>query len=665
MFGKLYICKVNLNNKRMYYSKLRSYTLLWVLTFSTFIFASTKNIEISSPDKKVKLDIALSKDLTYAVRMDDVVLLKDCKLNLQIGTKELVTNPVLKQTRKSVIHEKVDRLFPIKDAVIMNNCNVLTLEMKGGYSIEFRVFNDAVAYRFITQFKGKVDVMNENFTIGFPEDYIAHLSETTSFKTSCEVPYSHRHTNEFGPKDKMTYLPVLIQTNQQYKILISETDLADYPCMFLKGTDNNGLTSVFPHSPLAFDEDGDRSMKITQEASYIARTQGTRTYPWRYFLISRKDTEILENELTYLLASPNELTDVSWIKPGQVSWDWWNHRRLWGVDFKAGVNTDTYKYYIDFASKHGVAYIILDEGWAKSTRNPFETIPEVDLPEIIRYGKTKNVGIILWLPWLTAENNMDLFKKYAEWGVAGVKIDFMDRSDQWMVNYYERIVKEAAKYHLLVDFHGAFKPAGLERRYPNLISYEGVLGLEQNDHCKPENSVWLPFIRNAVGPMDFTPGAMISCQPEDARATGANPMSTGTRAYQMALYVVFESQIQMLSDSPSRYYQDQDCTRFMTSVPTTWDETRYLDAQAGAYVVVAKRKGHKWFLGAIAANKGQDLNVNLDFLPASTMTMTSFEDGVNADSQAMDYKMRKTTVNKHTQLHLHLVRNGGWCAVIE
>ena len=370
--------------------------------------------------------------------------------------------------------------------------------------------------------------------------------------------------------------------------------------------------------------------------------------------------------MSYVLSSPCVLKDFQWIKPGQVSWEWWHDARLYGVDFRSGYNMDSYKYYIDFASSFGIPYIIMDEGWAKSTTDPFTPNPTINLQELIAYAKAKNVKIVLWLTWLTVENNFDLFKRFAEWGIAGVKIDFMDRSDQWMVNFYERVAAEAARYHLFVDFHGAFKPAGLERRFPNVLSYEGVLGMEQGGNCKPSNSIYLPFMRGAVGPMDFTPGSMLSAQPEDNRYTRANAMGSGTRAYQMALFVVFESGLQMLADNPVYYYRERECTQFITSVPVVWDETRVLDAVVGEYVVVARRSGSKWFIGAITNDKGRELVINLSFLSdASQWKLTGFQDGINADRQAMDYKKITQLVNNQSSIKLNLVRNGGWAGVVE
>lgn len=644
-------------------------TIVMMLTVFTFICGSKvygKEISVQSPDGTLKVNIELKDKIYYSVYSGNDVLLKDCFLTMDLAHEILGENPKLQGIKKGAINESVKREIPLKNAIVRNHCNTLRMKFAGNYAVEFRVFNNGLAYRFTTDKKGDMEVMGENLTINFPSDYLAHLSQPNGFKTSYEYPYTHVKTKEYQLTDRMSYLPILLETNKQYKILISEADLQDYPCMFLKSTGKNGMQSIFPKCPLEFGEDGDRSVKILKEADYIAKTSGKRSFPWRFFVISKEDKDIVENEMVYNLSSPCELEDYSWIKPGQVSWEWWHDARLYGVDFRSGYNMDSYKYYIDFASSFGIPYIIMDEGWAKSTRDPFTPNPTINLQELIEYGKVRNVKIVLWLTWLTVENNFELFKTFADWGIAGVKIDFMDRSDQWMVNYYERVAKEAAKHKLFVDFHGAFKPAGLERRYPNILSYEGVLGMEQGGNCKPVNSIYLPFMRNAVGPMDFTPGSMLSAQPEDNRSTRANAMGSGTRAYQMALFVVFESGLQMLADNPVYYYRERPCTEFISGVPVLWDETIVPDAKVGEYVVIARRSGEKWFIGAITNDKARTIDVDLSFLPDNkNLHLTYFEDGINADRQAMDYKKGEMEVNKSTKLTLKLVRNGGWAGVIK
>lgn len=645
------------------------HNLLLLLFLSiAFGISAQKKAELQSPNGEIKVSLSISDKIYYTISYNNDVLLEKNHLSLNLGNETLGLNPKLSGQKANKVNEVLTPVVPLKYSSVKNQYNSLLLTFKGDYSVEFRAFDDGIAYRFITNKKGDVEVLGEDFAINFPSNYLLHLQQPGGFKTAYEEPYTHVESNEWKATDRMSVLPILIDTKKKYKILISESDLSDYPCMFLKGNGANGVQSTFPKAPLEFGEDGDRSLKIVTEADYIAKTTGKRNFPWRYFVITKDDKQLIENTMTYRLATKSQLQDVSWIKPGQVSWEWWNEASPYGpdVNFVAGFNLDTYKYYIDFASKYGIEYIIMDEGWAKSTRDPYTPNPKVDVHELIRYGKEKNVGIILWLTWLVVENNPDIFKTFSEWGVKGVKIDFMDRSDQWMVNYYERIAKEAAKYNILVDYHGSFKPAGIEYKYPNILSYEGVRGMEQMEGCIPENSVYFPFMRNAVGPMDYTPGAMISMQPERYCGHRPNSASIGTRAYQLALFVIFESGLQMLADNPTLYYRNEDCTKFITDVPVTWDETRALEAKAGEYALVAKRKGNKWYIGGITNNTERQLEISLDFLNAGTSyKMTSFEDGINAGRQAMDYRRKESHIKSGDKIQIKMVRNGGFAAVIE
>jgi len=641
-----------------------------VAGLSVQVNAQGKAIELSSPNGGIKVAINIADKIYYTVSSGSETLLQKNTLGLTLKNEVLGQNAKLISAKKSVGNDVIKPYISLKYSAVKNNYNAVLLTFKGNYAVEFRAFDEGIAYRFVTSKKGDVEVLNEDFSVNFPSDYTLHVQQPGGFKTAYEENYGVVESKDWKTTDKMAVLPLLIDTKKQYKILISESDLSDYPCLFLKGTGENGAVATFPKAPLDFGDDGDRSLKILKEADYIAKTAGTRNFPWRYFMISSNDKQILENTMTLKLASPSVLKDVSWVKPGQASWEWWNDAAPYGpdVNFVSGYNLATYKYYIDFAAKFGLKYIVMDEGWAKDTRDPYTPNPDVDVHELIRYGKEKNVGVILWLTWLTVHKNMDLFQKFEEWGVKGVKIDFMDRSDQWIVNYYENVAKEAAKHHLFVDFHGAFKPAGLEYKYPNLISYEGVRGMEQMGGTKPDNSLFLPFMRNAVGPMDYTPGAMISMQPESYRAERPNAASIGTRAYQMALFVVFESGIQMLADNPTLYYRNLDCTEFMTSVPTTWDETKALEAKVGEVAVVAKRKGAEWFIGGIVNGKQKQrtVDINFDFLEkGKTYTMTYFEDGINADRQAMDYRKKTLQVKSGDSFSIKMARNGGFAAVIK
>lgn len=648
-------------------SKLKTILVLLILT-TNVVFASQK-LELHSPNKKIKVEINISDKIYYSISHNNETLLSDNYLQMKLSDRVLGEDPRLSGQKRTTINRNITPVIPYKFAEVNDYCNVLTLSFKNNYAVEFRVYDNSVAYRFTTDIKGNIEIQNEDFQLNFPDNYLLHTQQPGSFKTAYEEEYKQVKASDWKADGRMSTLPLLIQTNSNYRVLVSESDLSDYPAMFIKGTGNNSVTSAFPLCPLEFGEDGDRSQKIIKEANYIAKTTGKRSFPWRYFVIAEQDADLIKNTMTLQLAAPSEIKETSWIKPGQVSWEWWNDASPYGsdVDFVSGYNLETYKYYIDFASKFGIQYIIMDEGWAKTTEDPFTPNPKVDVHELIKYGKEKNVNIILWLTWLTVEKNFNVFEVFEKWGVAGVKIDFMDRSDQWMVNYYERVAKEAAKHNILVDFHGSFKPAGLEYKYPNVLSYEGVRGMEQmtSDGATPNNSVYFPFIRNAVGPMDYTPGAMISMQPDVYKSQRPNSASIGTRAYQMALFVIFESGLQMLADNPTQYYKNQECTEFITQVPVTWDETRVLEAKLGEYVIVAKRKGDEWFIGGMTNSKeGERLfDVDLSFLDSGkTYTMTSFEDGINARRQAMDYRKKTYSVKQNEKLTIKMARSGGWAA---
>jgi len=648
---------------------MKKISLLAYLLICTTLILAAKPLVLKSPDAKISVNVTISDKIIYTVSYGNDLLLDHCSLSMELENETLGAKPKLKKTIHSVINETFNKEIPFKNAVINENCNVLRLEFSGNYNVEFRAYNDGVAYRFITKMGKEIIVKNENFTINLSGESKTVLQLPSKFKTSYENRYEPVTLQEFQTNGKMANLPAFIETKSPYKILITETDLFDYPCMFMKGNGDNGMTSLFPKVPIEFGEDGDRSVKILKEADYIAKTNGTRSFPWRVLVITNDDRKIVETDLVTKLSPRNRLGDVSWVKPGQVSWEWWHDAALYGVDFESGYNLDSYKYYIDFASNFGIPYIIMDEGWAMSTRDPYTPNPKVDVHELIRYGKEKKVRIILWLTWLTVDKNLDtLFKTFSEWGVAGVKIDFMDRSDQWMVNYYERVAKEAAKYHIMVSYHGAFKPAGLECAYPNVVTYEGVLGLEQGGNCKPDNSLYLPFMRGVCGPMDFTPGAMLNAQPENLGYSRIKPVGTGTRAFQMSTFICFESGLQMLADNPFNYYRERECTEFITKVPVTWDETKALVAEAGKVLIVAKRKGDKWFIGGMCngTEKVRLLDVPLNFLSdGKTYKVTAFEDGINAGRQGADYKKRQFESNKSDVLKIRMVRNGGYAAVFE
>lgn len=643
-----------------------SMTIMALLSCVLAAMPARANDKITSPDGSITVDLRTGQaGLGWTVSRHGHVVYTETAVALKVGDKTLGATAKPKRVSQTSVDQTVKPVVPLKCSSIRDNYRQVTIDY-GTYQVLLRVMNNAVAHRFVTKLKGQVEVNDEQFVIKPADGFTAHVQNCGSFDTSYEEAYQNKSLADWQSDGKLATVPALLSGAGDTQLLIGESDVDDYPRLFLR-PDSRGIATAFPKAPLTWEPWGDRGEKITKEAPYIAKTAGRRAFPWRFVVVT-DSKGIIEQTVPVQLARRNALTDVSWIKPGKFSWEWWNGAAPFGpdVDFKAGCNYETYCYFADFAAKYGVGYILLDEGWAKSTRDPFHGNDNLRLPELIRYCKSKGVGVVLWLPWLTVEQHLPtLFKTYAEWGIPAVKIDFMDHADQWMVNFYKRVTAEAAKYHIMVDWHGSFTPAGLEQEYPNLMSYEGVRGLEQMGGCRPENTVYIPFIRNAVGPADFTPGGMNNMQPNHYRADRPNSGAMGTRAFQMALYVVLESGVQMMADNPTRYYQNDDCTRYIASVPTTWDETRALDAVAGEYVVVAKRKGNKWYVGGITNNTPRDLKLSLSFLSAGKHHLTAFRDGKNADYQAMHYNKVEQDVTATQTLDVHLARNGGWAAVIE
>ena len=642
------------------------------LAFSLFCMIASvvhaqKIVSVKSPDGQVQLNVTLSDKVYYDVISRGETLIEKGHLGMTLDCATIGSNPVMRSKKVKTVEETVQPLMSLKSAQIENKYTSLMMNMKGNYSVEWRVYDDGVAYRMHTNLKGRVKVLSEDFNIQLKEDTRLVLQQPRGFKTSCEEEYTNVQSASWKQDDRMSELPLVIAGKNQ-KMFVSEFCLFDYPGMFMKGNADNSLSAVHPQVPLEFGDDGDRSVKITKEADYIAETDGTRSYPWRYIHITADDKDMVCNTMPMRLAPASEIADPSWIRPGKTTWEWWNGSIPYGpdVNFKSGLNIETYKYFVDFAAANGLEYILMDEGWAKSTRDPFTPNPDIDLHELIDYAKSKNVGVILWLTWLTVENHPTMFETFEKWGVAGVKIDFMDRQDQWMVKFYERTAKAAAEHHIFVDYHGAYHPSGLEYKYPNVLTFEGVRGMEYMGGCTPRNSAYYPAIRNAAGPMDYTPGAMLCAQPDCFSSRRPNSASIGTRAYQMALYVVFESNLQMLADNPTLYNMYPDCRDHIASCPVNWDETRVLAAEFGEYTIVARRSGNKWYIGGITNETARDIDVKLDFLAEGlSYIATSFTDGINSSVQAMDYRKESTRLSRNSTIRIHMVRNGGYAAVLE
>nr|WP_321408479.1 glycoside hydrolase family 97 protein [uncultured Carboxylicivirga sp.] len=625
-----------------------------------------KDYKISSPDGSIITSVTVGEDIAWSASVNGQILFDHNKLGLELNGKNLVTSPKVLKKKTSSVSDVVKVPVPAKTTTIKNEYNELRLLFNNDFSISFRVFNNGIAYRFETSKDGEVIVNNEQVDLNFANDFPILFPEEQSLLSHYERLYIEDKLSSFE-EGKFCSLPTVVKGGDNIKIGITEADLYDYPGLFLETTGKTVLKSKFPKVILESVEKGDRGIEIKKSADYIAKTNGTRTFPWRVFMISREDKELVENQMVYLLSRSCELDDVSWIKPGLVAWDWWNDNNLHGVDFKAGINNQTYKYYIDFASKYGIPYIILDEGWSKTTTNVLEPNPEIDIPELVAYGKEKNVDIILWSLWGPIDKDMDrILDRFKEWGAKGIKVDFMAQAGQEMVNYYERVAKACAERKLLVDYHGAYKPSGLRRAYPNIVNYEGVKGLENTkwtDIITPEHDVTLPFTRMLAGPMDFTPGAMHNAHKKDFTASFSNPMSLGTRCHQIAMYAVYDAPLQMLSDSPSNYYKEKECTQFISQFKTVWDDTKVLDAKVGDYIVTARKSGSDWYIGAMTDYDARTLKIDLSFLEDGEYEIEIMQDGLNAGKAAVDYVHLKKKVNKSSELEIPMVSGGGWAAI--
>lgn len=626
--------------------------------------------KVASPSGRVKVAVTAGAGLTYEVEFDGRQVIAPSAVSMTVnGTRVFGLQPKLAGRRVRSVDDKI--IPPVKDktAVIPDRFNELTLRFKGGYGLVVRAYDDAAAYRFFVEGKGPLTVNSEEATFAFAGSPSGWLPFAKSMHMSFESPYTYVALKDVGP-DKLSLAPVLIDLPGGVKAAVTDADLIEYPGMFLTGRalGEPVLKGKFAPYPLEekFRNKSERALEVSKPADYIASTAGPRAFPWRVVMLAAKDADLLTNNVVYRLGEPLKLKDASWIKPGKVAWDWWNDWNIYGVDFKAGINTPTYKYYIDFAARHGIEYVILDEGWS-DTKDLLKLNPDIDMKELTAYAAEKKVGLILWCVWATLDRQMDAaLDRFVEWGIKGIKVDFMDRDDQKVVEFYRRTASAAAARHLLVDFHGAFKPDGLSRAYPNVITREGVMGLEHSKwsaDITPEHDLIIPFTRMLAGPMDFTPGAMLNAQADQFKAVGDRPMSQGTRAHQLAMYVVYESPLQMLCDSPSNYEREPDSLAFLSAVPTVWDETRPLEARAGDYVAIARRNGDKWFVGAMTDWTPRKMEITLDFLGDGVWRADIFADGVNAAHYAGDLKRSSVTVRKGDKLELDLAPGGGWAAV--
>jgi alpha-glucosidase len=649
--------------------------LLLVLLLCTSLLTAQKSrsLEVKSPDGNIILKVESGAKLQWSVihRGEQIIAPSSISLQLNDGTI-LGDNAVFKTPKTESINTTFNAIN-YKKAIVTDRCNQITISCNGDYGLVFRVYDDAVAYRFFTKKKGDLIIRNEEANFNFTADHKAFIPymwdyrDGAIFNCSFESLYTEQKISEFR-KDSLAFLPLLVDADKGKKVVILEADLEDYPGMFLdKNQTGKGFRGVFAPYPLEF-KNFERNIIPVKRADYIAKVNGTRSFPWRAVVISEQDKDLLNVDIVQKLASPPRIADVSWIEPGLVAWDWWNDMNLSHVDFRAGINTETYKYNIDFAAANKIKYIILDEGW-EIPGDLSRTIPAINLKEIVDYGKQKNVGVVLWASWKNILNQMDkIFPLYSEMGVKGFKIDFIDRDDQVAVASLYDISKKAADHRFIVDYHGVFKPAGIQRTYPNVVGNEGVKGMENVKWAiedVPRYDVTLPYIRMMAGLMDYTPGAMRNATRRNFRPVNSMPVSQGTRCHQLAMYVIFEVPFQMLSDNATIYMKEQESTDFITSVPTVFDETVPLEGKVGEYVAIARRKGDTWYAGAMTNWTRREITIDFSFLGPGNWQATVFRDGINADRDATDYNKEVIAVTSGDKLKINLAPGGGWAARIE
>lgn len=620
--------------------------------------------QLASPDGRIQLTVQDRPVVSWSVAVNGRPVLAPSRLCMEFDTGLMAGRQDLAAAAsRRQADEIIKAPVPWKRAVVPDRYNELKLDYPDGYSIIFRACDDGAAYRFATRLPGEVKVLAEEVRFTFPEDCPVYFPEEESFLSHQERLYRYLRLNEITGA-RFCSLPALVELPAGPRVAITEADLLDYPGLDLSAcTERWTLQGLFPAYPARTELRKDRNEAVLERENFLARTAGTRSFPWRVLAISQDDAGLLANDIVYRLASPCQLAETGWIRPGKVAWDWWNANNIYGVDFEAGINTATYKYYIDFAARYGIEYVILDEGWYP-LGNLLAQSPGIDVPALCAYGREKGVGIILWVVWKTLDQQMEeALDLFARWGVKGIKVDFMQREDQPVVRFYEKTAREAARRRLLVDFHGAYKPTGMLRTFPNVLTSEGVRGLEHNkwgEDASPEHAVTFPFIRMLAGPADYTPGAMQNAAQKQFHPVWDRPMSQGTRCQQLAMYVVYDSPLQMLADSPSNYLREPECMEFLAKVPVVWEETRPLAAKTGDFILLARRHGREWYAGAMTDWTARDLEVDCSFLGAGSFQAEIYQDGANAHRCGIDYRRSVREVTAASKLRLHLAPGGGF-----
>ena len=642
-----------------------------LLLIIPFIALSQKRITLNSPEGNIRVSIQHGDSIYYEVEVNGRTVIAPSTIALLTDHGAFGVKPAFSSQKTRSVRDSITNPVPFKRKRIPDRFNEITLRYRGNFSLIFRAYDDGIAYRIASTWPDSLQILGEVAKFNFRNPADVYFPEVTKrenvdiYHTSFEEPYKIMPLREVK-RTQMGFSPVLVD-DITIKTLITESDLSDYPGMFLKGVAGNGLQGEFAPYPASEEIQGGefKQWVVLKRRNFIAKTHGTRNFPWRVIGISQKDADLLLNDLVYRLATPAAPQDWSWIKPGISTEEWIIGSNLSHVDFKTGINTATYKYYIDFASRFGLKFVMLDAGWSDAD-DLLKITPGLDLRAVADYAKTKNVDLILWTLSMTLDRQLDkALDMFSSLGIKGILTDFMDRDDQKTVAFYHRIARATAQKKMMVMFHGAFKNAGLERTFPNVITREAVLGSEYNiwsEKATPEHDLLLPFIRMVAGPMDYEPGSYRNANQRTFRSLPDMVMSQGTRVHQLAMLVTYESPLQMFSGNPADGYREPEYTAFMGSLPTTWDDTRVLHAKLGDYLVIARRKGNDWYIGGMTDWTARALEIDMSFLASGEYNMATCEDGINAVKDASDYRMENERVDKSKKVVINMAPGGGYVA---
>ena len=642
--------------------------------------AAAKVYKLSSPDGRTAVEVDVQKQITWSVRHGGQQVLAPSAISLTAAGNVIGYDARVKSARTEKIRGTVAAPF-WRQAAIEERYNELELTLPDGWSLTFRAYDgEGVAYRFSSTSLKKGDrITAEQAEFNFDRDYTAYVPYNPDtehpFATSFESKYTVAPLSAFR-SDALAFSPLLVCLDGGLRVEVTDADIESYPGMFLKkGSRSLSLEGSFAPVPAATRETPRRGQVVVDRYSddlavirENASKKAPRHFPWRVLAIAESDADLPVNNLVYLLASPSRVKDITWIKPGKVAWDWWNDWNITGVDFEAGINTRTYKHYIDFAAENGIEYVVLDEGWS-APLDIMKLNPAIDLKELAEYASSKGVDLVLWAVSYVLDKDLEkACKTYSKMGIKGFKVDFMNRDDQEVTEQLYRIAEAAARHQMLVDYHGMYKPAGMNRTWPNVLNFEGVWGLEQMKWTTEdivEYDVTFPYIRMLSGPVDYTPGAMRNALKREFAPNNSNPVSQGTRARQVAEYVVFDAPFEMLCDNPSAYRKEQETTDFITAIPTVWDETRILQGTVGQYIVTARRSGTRWYIGGLTGWDARDLSLDLSGLVKGKHSAVLYRDGVNAARNATDYKIETVEVQSKKPLPVHMSPGGGFVLVID